>query len=198
MDLWLLKPAAPVASRCDRRWLETHVEVVSRLAGASPHPVPAAVRETGIAAQLALLLRGWGNPGANAVAAYAWPRTLRRSAARAAALLDQALATVDATVAERKSFIYLAGKAFPVTVALAAAVEPDQAWTRWWRLWRERGQELVNPEPLLTGNEIEALLGTGPGPALGRAVDALTEAQVRGDVKTAEGARRWLKKTCER
>jgi tRNA nucleotidyltransferase (CCA-adding enzyme) len=197
MDLWLLKPAAPVASRCDRRWLESHIEAVSRLAGAAPHPVPAAVREAGIAAHLALLLRGWGNPGANAVAAYAWPRTLRRSAARAAALLDQALATVDASIADRKSFIYLAGPAFPVTVALASAVEPDQPWKRWWRLWRERGNELVSPEPLLTGNEIEALLDTGPGPDLGRAVDALIEAQVKGEVKTAEGARRWLKKTFE-
>ena len=195
IDLWLLKPAAPAASRCDRRWLESHVEAAFRLAGTAAHPVPAAVREAGIASQLALLLRGWGNPGANAVAAYAWPRTLRRFAARAAALLDEALAAVDAPVAERRLFIYIAGTAFPVTMTLAAAVEPDQPWARWWRLWRERGEELVNPEPLLTGNEIEALLGTEPGPALGRAVDSLIEAQVRGEVKTAEGAKKWLRKT---
>jgi tRNA nucleotidyltransferase (CCA-adding enzyme) len=198
MDLWLLKPAAPIASRCDRRWLESHAEAASRLAGAATHPVPAAAREAGIAAQMALLLRGWGNPGANAVAAYAWPRTLRRSAARAAALLDQALETVDKPAAERRSFIHIAGMAFPVTMALAAAVEPDQPWARWWRLWSDRGRELVNPKPLLTSNEIEALMETGPGPALGRAIDALIEAQVRGEVKTAEGARRWLKKTFER
>jgi tRNA nucleotidyltransferase (CCA-adding enzyme) len=198
MDLWLLKPAAPIASRCDRHWLESHAEAASRLAGTAAHPVPAAVREAGIAAHLALLLRGWGNPGANAVAEYAWPRTLRRPAARAAALLDQALATVDAPAAERRLFIYFAGKAFPVAVALAAAVEPDQPWARWWRLWRERSEELVNPAPLLTGKEIEALLGTGPGPALGRAIDALIEAQVRGDVRTASGAERWLRTTSER
>lgn len=197
IDLWLLKPAAPVASRCDRRWLESHIEAASRLAGTAPHPLPGAAREAAIAARLALLLRGWGNPGANAVAAYAWPRTLRRSATRAAALLDQALAIADASPAERRSFIYLAGNAFPVTLALAAAVDPDQPWTRWWRLWRERREELVNPTPLLTGHEIEALLGTTPGPALGRAVDALIEAQVRGKVKTAEGARKWLKKSFE-
>jgi tRNA nucleotidyltransferase/poly(A) polymerase len=194
MDLWLLKPAAPVASRCDRRWLESHVEAASRLAGTAAHPVPAAAREAGIAAHLALLLRGWGNPGANAVAAYAWPRTLRRSAARAAALLDQTLETVDAPAADRRSVIHIAGTAFPVTMALAAAVEPDKPWTRWWRMWRERGKELVNPESLLSGKEIETLLGTEPGPALGRAIDALLEAQVRGDVKTAEGARRWLRR----
>jgi tRNA nucleotidyltransferase (CCA-adding enzyme) len=198
MGLWLLKPAAPVASRCDRRWLESHVEAASRLADTAEHPVPAAAREAGIAAHLALLLRGWGNPGANAVAAYAWPRTLRRSAARAAALLDQALETVDAPAAERRSFIHFAGTAFPVTLALAAAVEPDQPWARWWRLWRERGEELVDPESLLTAKEIEALLGTEPGPALGRAVDALIEAQVRGDVKTAEGAKRWLRRRFDR
>jgi tRNA nucleotidyltransferase (CCA-adding enzyme) len=195
MDLWLLKPAAPVASRCDRRWLESHVEAAARLAGTAAHPVPATVRTAGIAAQLAFLLRGWGNPGANAIAAYAWPRTLRRSATRAAVLLDQALETVDAPAGDRRLFIYFAGTAFPATLALAAAVEPDQPWARWWRLWRERGEELTYPEPLLTGHEIEALLETEPGPALGRAVDALIEAQVRGEVKTAEGAMRWLRRT---
>jgi tRNA nucleotidyltransferase (CCA-adding enzyme) len=194
-ELWLLKPAAPIASRCDRHWLESHFEAASRLSGSAPHPVPAAVREAGIAGHLALLLRGWGNPGADAVAAYAWPRAARRSAARAAALLEDTLHAVEATTSDRRSLIHSAGTSFPAALALAAAVEPDRSWARWWRLWRERSEELVHPEPMLTGNEIEALLETEPGPALGRAINALVEAQVRGKVRTAEGAKKWLRKT---
>jgi poly(A) polymerase len=47
--------------------------------------------------------------------------------------------------------------------------------------------------PLLSGDQITAILDIPPGPELGRTVEALTEAQVRGEVRTAAGARRWLK-----
>jgi len=70
--------------------------------------------------------------------------------------------------------------------------------TAWWRQWREQGQKLVNPDPLLSGEEIATVLELEPGPELGHAVDALTEAQVRGEVRTAEGARRWLQATLNR
>ena len=140
------------------------------------------------------MLRGWGSPDADTVAAYAWPRAARRHAARAAALLKHALATAEAPAADRRVFIHTAGTAFPATLALGAAVERHRPWTRWWRQWREQGQKLVNPDPLLSGEEIAAVLELEPGPELGHAVGALTEVQVRGEVKTAEGARRWLRR----
>jgi len=193
LGLGLFEPASPRAAQCDGQWLGRHLEAASRLVGSAPHPITAAVRSAGIAGHLSLLLRGWGSPDADTVAAYAWPRTARRHAARAASLLEHVLTTVEAPAADRRAFIHTAGAAFPATLAFAAAIEPDRPWARWWRQWWEQGQKLVNPDPLLSGEEIAAVLELEPGPELGHAVDALTEAQVRGKVRTAEGARRWLR-----
>ena len=194
VELGLLEPAAPAEARCDRSWTEQNLEAASRLSGSAPHPVASALRSAGIAGRLAFLFRCWGSPDSDSLAAYAWPRTERLHAARAAALFEHTLTTVEASAADRRSLIHSAGAAFPATLALAAAVEPDRPWARWWRLWRKQGQKLVNPDPLLSGDEIAAVLELQPGPELGHAVDALTEAQVRGEVKTAEGARRWLRR----
>jgi tRNA nucleotidyltransferase (CCA-adding enzyme) len=193
VELGLLEPAAPAAARCDRQWLEGNLAAVARLAGSAPHPVMTAVKAAGIAPGLALLLRSWGNPDADTVAAYAWPRTGRHHAARAAALLEHTLTTVEASDVDRRSHIHSAGAAFPATLALAAAVEPDRPWARWWRLWRERGDDLVNPKLLLSGEEIADILGLEPGPELGRAIEALTEAHIRGEMRSMAGARKWLR-----
>ncbi len=193
LDLDLLEPSAPRTARCDRSWIESNLTAVARLSGSAPHPVAASVRTGGIAARLAVIFRAWSCPNADIVAPLAWSRSERRDAARAAALLEHALTTVEASAADRRAFIHSAGTAFPATLAFAAAVEPDRNWTRWWRLWRESGQELVSPDRLLTGEEIANILEIEPGPGLGRAIDALTEAQVRGEVRTAQTAERWLR-----
>jgi tRNA nucleotidyltransferase (CCA-adding enzyme) len=198
LELGLFEPAAPAAARCDRDWIERHLSAAERLSGSAPHPVAVSVRLDGSAARLALLLRAWGSPDADSVAPYAWSRSERKHAIRAAALLEHALATVHAAAADRRAFIHSAGTAFPTTLALSAAVEPNRNWPRWWRLWRERGQELVSPDPLLTGEEIASILEIEPGPGLGRAIDALTEAQVRGAVRTAQAAKRWLQSWSKR
>jgi tRNA nucleotidyltransferase/poly(A) polymerase len=52
----------------------------------------------------------------------------------------------------------------------------------------ERYGELVEPEPLLTGGELLELLGMEPGPAVGRVLQALREAQAMGQVSTKEEA----------
>jgi tRNA nucleotidyltransferase (CCA-adding enzyme) len=193
IDLGLLAPAGPEDGRCDPEWLEGHSAAPARLSGAAPHPVPIALREAGDAARLGLLLRLWGEPSENTVAAYAWERGDRRNGVRAAALLEHALAAVSASAADRRAFIHSAGASFPAAFALAAAVDAkNPGWRRWWRMWRERRAELLEPRPLLSGNEIVAHLGLEPGPELGRAVDALTEAQIRREVRTTGGARRWL------
>jgi len=195
IGLGLLAPAAPKEARCDPGWLENHPGVAARMAHTAPHPVPMVLHEAGDAAHLALLFRIWGAPSADAVAAYAWPRADRRHGARAAVLLKNTLATVESQTADRRLFIHRVGTAFPTTLALAAAVEPENpGWRRWWRMWRRHGAELVEPEPLLSGNEVAALLRLEPGPDLGRAIDALTEAQVKGEVRTPLGAKRWLER----
>ena len=193
LELGLLEPAAPAASRCDRHWIEDNFSAVARLSLSAPHPVEASVRSDGDAARLALLFRAWGCPDADSLAPFAWSRPVRRHAARAAALLEHALKTVEARAADRRSFIHSAGTAFPATLALGAAVDPHRPWASLWRLWRERGQDLVSPEPLLSGEEIANILEIEPGPELGRTIDALTEAQVRGEIRTVTGARRWLR-----
>jgi tRNA nucleotidyltransferase/poly(A) polymerase len=196
LDLGLLQRIVRPATRFDGGWLTANLGAASRMRP-STHPNRAALHAAGDAAPLAMLLRAWGSPHPDAIAGYAWPRTLRLRAARAATFLNETLTTVDTSAADRRIVIHRAGEAFPAALAFAAAVEPEHPWERWWRQWRERGPELVNPEPLLTGVEVSAALGISPGPVLGRAIDALTKAQVRGEVRTAGGARRWLRKNSE-
>ena len=104
----------------------------------------------------------------------------------------------DGPVTARRSFIHHSGHAFPTVLAAAAAVDPKHKWARWWHLWKTRGPEIVSVVPLLNGDQVGEVLDIRPGPALGRAIAALREAQVRREVKTAEGAKRWLRKTFAR
>lgn len=193
LELGLLEPAAPPGARCDLTWAEKNLSAAARLSGSAPHPVAASVHASGNASRMAVMIRAWGHPEVDALAPYAWSRSERGNAARAAALLDRVLATAEAPAAERRAFIHVAGTAFPATLALGAAVEPERNWARWWRLWRARGHELVRPDSLLSGEEIAEILAIEPGPELGRAVDALIEAQVKGSVRSTAGATKWLR-----
>ncbi|MEJ2190010.1 MAG: hypothetical protein P8Y93_11495 [Acidobacteriota bacterium] len=194
LDLELFEPAAPPGAATESGWLAAHIEASSRFAEATAHPLPAAVREAGDAARLALLLRAWGKPSGGKVADYAWPRETRRHASRAATLLEAVVANADAPAADRRLLIHLAGSSFPTAVALAAAVEPNLPWRRWWRLWQQHGTELVAPEPLLSGLEVMDTLDLAPGKELGAAFRAVITAQIRREVRSKEGARRWLRR----
>jgi tRNA nucleotidyltransferase/poly(A) polymerase len=193
LRLGLLEHAAPGEARSDRGWLEDNLPAAARLSGESRHPVPQAVRAARSTALLALLLRSWNTPGIDSIAAYAWPQAVRNRAHIAATLIEGTTTTVESTAAERRAFIHSAGSAFPAALAVAAAIEPQHPWRRWWRMWVQRGPELVGPEPLLSGEQIGKLLDLPPGPKLGRAVNALTAAQVAGAVRSEAGARRWLR-----
>ena len=195
LDLGLLAYTAPAGVEPDPAWLEANLDAAARLVDAAPHPLPGATREAGIAASLGLLLRAWGVPAAHAVRAYAWRADDRRHAIYAASHLAELANAVDASTGERRFLIHRAGTAFPAALALAAAIEPDHpGWRRWWRQWTHSGPGLIDPKPLLSGREVADLLGLEEGPELGRAINALTKAQVRGKVRTTEGARRWLRK----
>ncbi len=52
---------------------------------------------------------------------------------------------------------------------------------------------LLNQPPLLKGQDVMALLHLSPGPEVGKALEALKEAQQLGDVTTPEKAKHWLK-----
>jgi tRNA nucleotidyltransferase/poly(A) polymerase len=193
LELDLLSHSAPVETTADPRWLRDHLEAASCLAGAAPHPLPAAVATAGDAAALALVLRAWGSPNDDHLAGYAWPRETRQRAVKAAQLLPTMMDAAEAPAGDRKLLIHRAGPGFPAALALAAAVEPHRPWSRWWRLWRARGLSLVDPAPLLDGNEIAAITGLAPGPEMGAASNALLEATIRGDVRSRGGAIRWLR-----
>jgi hypothetical protein len=185
LELGLFGPTAPPGAHLDVAWTAANLAALDRLGGAT------ATADGG--ARLGFLVRAWGLPADGDLAAYAWPKSDRELAGRAARLLDQAAATAGAPAADRRELAWRAGAAFPTLIALAAALEPDRAgWRRWRRQWRRTPEGLSDPKPLLTGGEIAERTGIAPGPELGEVVGALTRAQVRGAVRSRSGAIRWL------
>ena len=203
LDLGLLRFAAPSDSALDTGWLHDNAQACGRLGSPEDHPIPASLRAAGDSARLVPLFMAWGRPSDAAVAAYGWPRHQRRNATHAAGLLERAMAAVDSDPADRREIIHAAGEAFPALLAAAAAIHsPDEPsvdrWRRWWTQWTRNGSNLVRPAPLLEAPEVAEILACGEGPALGAAISALTVAQVRGEVRTAAGARRWLEQHHDR
>ncbi|HEX5761421.1 MAG TPA: hypothetical protein VF121_19720 [Thermoanaerobaculia bacterium] len=98
----------------------------------------------------------------------------------------------------RRRFLHAAGPAWPAVAVLlgarAAAAGSSDAWERALRplveLARREGAALFVPPRLLSGEEVQALLGVPPGPAVGRALAAVREAQVEGSVRGREDAMR--------
>ena len=73
--------------------------------------------------------------------------------------------------------------------AASAALERWRAALRpLLELARREGEALIDPPRLLTGGEVQELLGIPPGPEVGRALAAVREAQVDGRVGTREEA----------
>lgn len=99
--------------------------------------------------------------------------------------------------AERsRLWLHEAGETWPEALALRAAfAEPASARASWKRLAREfdawgekRRSAVISPPRLVSGEEVQALLHLGPGPAVGRALARLRRAQVRGDVRSRDEA----------
>ena len=81
----------------------------------------------------------------------------------------------------------------------AATAAGGAARERWRRaaaalcdLARRAGPELIDPPRLLTGDDVQRLLGVAAGPRVGAALAALTAAQVAGEVRTRGDAERFL------
>jgi Poly A polymerase head domain/Probable RNA and SrmB- binding site of polymerase A len=103
---------------------------------------------------------------------------------------------------ERRRFLHRHGWRW-LTVACswggAAAAAGGAAGERWRRaaaplceLARREGPELIEPPRLVTGDDVQRLLGLAAGPRVGAALAALTAAQVAGDVRTRGDAERFL------
>ena len=53
--------------------------------------------------------------------------------------------------------------------------------------------EVIDPKPLLSGNDIQKLLNVPAGPIIGYVKNALIEAQIRGSVKNVGEAELFVK-----
>jgi len=181
----------------DLLFARDHPTVCSRIRHPHTHPVAAAVRCSGDHAALGFLLRTWRVTEPATVAEYAWKSDLRRHALVAATNVESALAACHGSPAERRALIHRTGDSFPSVLTLAAAVAADRGehagrWRSWWQMWRRSGPHLISVRPLLKADEVARVAHLSPGPALGRTIAALVNAQVEGRVRSAAGARRWL------
>lgn len=189
LELGLIDPAAPASCRVDDAWLQMNISAADSLSARTTAHRASSVGAT----QLAFLFRAWGLPPDRELAPYAWPKTDREEALGAARLLDDALSTVESSAADRRELAWRAGTGFPTLITLASALEPEQpGWRRWRRQWRRNRSTLEIPRPLLSGTEVSEIADIKPGPELGRIVNALIRVQIRGEIRTRGGAKRWL------
>jgi tRNA nucleotidyltransferase/poly(A) polymerase len=118
----------------------------------------------------------------------------RQAAADAGLLLDSGPLPEDEVA--RRRFLYKVGLLWPAAVCCQGARAAAHGHLAAWRrslpplldLLRREGETVLNPPRLLTGEEVQALLGIQEGPAVGRALAAVRQAQVDGTVRTREEA----------
>jgi len=123
-----------------------------------------------------------------------------RAEARAVARILDLPSASPPHATERASWIARLGPLWCSAFAAASAAAPRPTHAAWddcleavAELVTRRGEQVVSPRPLLDGNEVASLLGVREGPAIGRALAALLEAQLAERVTTPEEARRFLK-----
>jgi tRNA nucleotidyltransferase (CCA-adding enzyme) len=103
----------------------------------------------------------------------------------------------------RRRFLHRAGRLWTTAVCSLGArmsAQGDSAALDGWRreihvladIARREGAILFDPPRLLTGAEIQELLGIPPGPEMGRVLSTVRQAQIDGIVRTKEEAMRFL------
>lgn len=60
--------------------------------------------------------------------------------------------------------------------------------------WWDHKESIISPTPLLDGHDIQRIFGLKPGVQIGRLLDSLLEAQVRGEVRTQTEAENFISK----
>jgi tRNA nucleotidyltransferase/poly(A) polymerase len=93
----------------------------------------------------------------------------------------------------RRRFLHRTGRLWATVAVSLGARAPDVAgWRARLRplvdLARSEGDALRDPPRLLSGEEVQRLLGIAPGPEVGRALAAVRRAQIDGRVRTREEA----------
>jgi hypothetical protein len=98
----------------------------------------------------------------------------------------------------RRRFLHQAGRRWATLACwIGVHIESPQSWRAdlapLVALAQREGEHLFDPPRLLTGEEVQALLGVPPGPEVGKALAAVRQAQVDGKVRTREEAERLLR-----
>jgi len=117
-----------------------------------------------------------------------------KTAARVAALLT--MPSIPGDGLSRRRFLHQAGADWPTAVChlgtRAVARGEGPAWRQALgplvQLALAEGAAILDPPRLLSGAEVQTLLGIPPGPEVGRALATLRAAQVDGTVQTREQA----------
>jgi tRNA nucleotidyltransferase (CCA-adding enzyme) len=120
----------------------------------------------------------------------------RAAAADVALLLD--VAELPADEIGRRRFLHRAGRLWPTAAcSLGARTADPGRWRAALRplveLARREGAALLDPPRLLSGEEVQELLGIPPGPCLGKALSTVRQAQIDGLIRTREEAVELLK-----
>jgi tRNA nucleotidyltransferase (CCA-adding enzyme) len=124
----------------------------------------------------------------------------RREADGVAVLLPWV--TLPERESEQRRFLYSTGTLWPVAACYLGARSAAQGRREVWKGWLEglvdllrlEGQNLLDPPTLITGHDVQQLLGLGPGPQVGEALARIRRAQVEGRIGTREQALELLKK----
>ncbi len=176
------------------------VDEMERLSGAA-----LAVRQfaLGWADELDLAAARWaiafahlpGGDGGAALRTFAAAGCLpRRMAERVADLL--AWRDFPAEEIAQRRFLHATGELWPTAAvylgARAARRGNSAAWKQWLSevvgVLERSGGTVLDPPALVSGEEVQRVLGVGPGPDVGRALARLRAAQVDGQVGTREEA----------
>jgi len=115
----------------------------------------------------------------------------RQAAAEVALLLAEE--EIPAEELDRRRFLHRTGRLWATAaVSLGARTSEVERWRTRLRslvdLARREGAALLDPPRLVTGEEVQKLLGISPGPEVGRALAAVRQAQIDGRVRTREEA----------
>lgn len=101
---------------------------------------------------------------------------------------------------EKRRFLSQTADLWPTAASVLGARQcaagRSDAWRQWLEtlaeLLRRDGSQILEPPSLLSGGEVQALLGVPPGPAVGEALRRVRQAQIEGSVRSSADARRLL------
>jgi tRNA nucleotidyltransferase/poly(A) polymerase len=189
--LWLGRPGEPGRPGTALGELEALPARVRELAALDP---AAAAAVDLLAARLASLFANLPAPAA-ALHRFRDAGYLTRRGADDVALLLQATA-LPADEIGRRRFLHACAALWPTAACALGSRAAVHGRLEPWRgalsalveLARREGEAIFDPPRLLGGEEVQALLGVPPGPAVGRALAALRAAQVEGRVRSREEA----------